>query len=205
MREYQKFKNLFWIIICVIIIGVIGFSTTTGDRDASREDSIYEKVFKLSAFFVVVLAVVLYWLVPKTKLAKHFKMNETLFVVTCIISIICGVIGLGVTFIWRELVTETHLFEFVLIPFGLIYVYWGIIMNIEKASNLSDLLDEKQIKNMTRAAAITLLLSLFVMLLMYFISSNKAFELEGKIWFLFYFFMTLTIYSSSTLYYFKKA
>lgn len=205
MKEYQKFKNLFWIIICVIIVGIIGFSTTTEDRDTSHKDSIYEKVFKLSAFFVVILAVVLYWLVPKTKLAKHFKMNETLFIVTCIISIICGVIGLGVTFVWRELVAETHLFEFVLIPFGLVYVYWGIIMNIEKTSNISDLLDEKQMDNMTRAAAITLLLSLFVMLIMYFLSFNKVFELEGKIWFLFYFFMILTIYSSSTLYYFKKA
>lgn len=205
MKENQKQKYLYWIIFWVIMVCIIGLGQTTGDMDASHEDSVYEKVFKISAFFAVIIAVLLYWLLPKTQLAKRFKMNETLFVSTCIIGMICGAIGLGVTFIWRESVVETHLFEFVLIPFGLIYVYWAIIMNIKKTSNIADLLDEKQINNMTRAAAITLLLSLCVMLIMYFVSSNKVFELEGKIWFLFYFFMTLTIYSSSTLYYFKKA
>jgi len=205
MNQYQKNKRFFWILFWAIVVGVIALGIATGNKDASHKDSIYEKVFKLSTFFIVMLGLLLFWLLPKTKLAKHFKMSETLFITTCVIGVICGILGLIVTFIWQELVVETHLFEFILIPFILIYIYWAIIMDVKRTSELTDLLDEKQITNMTSAAATTLALSSGIMLIMYFMSSNAVFELEGKIWFLFYFFMTLLIYSANTLFYFRRA
>jgi hypothetical protein len=153
---------------------------------------------------MVMIALVMYLVLPNTKIAKHFKMNESLFVVSHILGITCGAIGLIATFLWQEMVVKTHFFEFLIILFGLIFVYWAMILKARKTAKISDMLDEKQIDNMIRAGAVTLYLVSCMMLIMFFLSSNKVFTLEGKIWFLFYFFITLVIYSASTLFYFKK-
>lgn len=200
MNRFQKKERFVWICIAAAIVIGIALGIAGQNRDLGYEKTMVEKVIKLVLVLILVLAALLYWLLPKTKLAKHFKMNDTLFVITCIIGMICGISGLAVTFVWQQLVIETHLFEFILIPLALIYVYWAIIMKIRKTS---DMLDEKQIYNMTRAAATTLMGATCVMLLMYFVSYQKIFALEGKVWFLFYFFVTLLFYSASTLFYFK--
>ena len=102
------------------------------------------------------------------------------------------------------MVVKTHLFEFLVVLFGLIFVYWAIILRARKSANIADILDEKQIDNIRRAAASTLFVVTCIMLLVYFFSYYDVFILEGKIWFLCYFFLTLLIYSANTLYYFKK-
>lgn len=158
-----------------------------------------EKFIKLFLVIILLMAGLSYWLLPKTKLSKHFKMNETLFVITTIIGMICGVIGLVVTFIWPQTIVEGHLWEIIVMPFVLVSIYWLIIMKIEKTSIIHD---EKQIFNMTSAAAVTWVYSIPLMVFMFILYERGV--LNGIIWFPYYFFVTLLIYSACTLYYFKK-
>lgn len=159
-----------------------------------------EKVVKLILVLILVLAGLLYWLLPKTRLAKYLKMNEALFVITNIIGMIFGVLGLGVTFVWPRFIVELHLWELIVTPFVLVYVYWALIMRIRKTS---EIVDEKQDYNMTKAGAVTMAFSIPAMAFMFILYYNEIFD--GPIWFPYYFFVTILIFSCSTLFYFKKA
>jgi len=162
-------------------------------------ESNIEHIIKLVLVFIVALAIVLYWLLPKTRLAKHFKMNERLFIVTNIVGVICGIIGLAVTFLWPQFIVELHLWELIVAPFALIYIYWLMIVRIRKNS---EIIDEKQDYNMTKAGAITMSFSIPAMVIMFMLYYNKIFN--GPIWFPYYFFVTLLLFSGTTLFLFKK-
>lgn len=204
MNEFKKWQTILKIVLIIAIVGGIVIGIATRGPQEEQEETIYEKIFKTSAFFILMLALILYWVLPNTKIAKHFKMNESLFIASHILGMLCGIIGLATAILWQQLVVKTHLFEFMVVLFGFIFVYWAMILKARKSANISDILDEKQIDNIRRAATSTLFVVTCIMLLMYFISYYEVFILEGKIWFLCYFFMTLLIYSGSTLYYFKK-
>jgi hypothetical protein len=204
MCEFQKWQMILKITLIMAVVVVIALGSAAGGKQGQSDDSVYEKIFKISAFFMVMLALAMYFVLPNTKIAKHFRMNESLFVVSHILGILCGGIGLVATSLWQQMVVKTHLFEFLIIFFGLIFVYWAMILKARKTVKISDMLDEKQIDNIIRAGAVTMYAVACIMLIMFFLSSNKVFALEGKIWFLFYFFITLLMYSASTLFYFKK-
>lgn len=204
MNEFQKWQVILKVVLITAIVCVIALGSVAGGKQDREDDTVYEKIFKISALFMVMMALVMYFVLPNTKIAKHFKMNESLFVISHVLGIVCGGIGLIATLLWQQMVVITHFFEFLIIFFGLVFVYWAMIWKARKTAKISDVLDEKQIDNMIRAGAVTLYLVSCMMLIMFFLSSNNVFTLEGKIWFLFYFFLTLLTYSASTLFYFKK-
>jgi len=204
MSEFKKWQTILKIILIVAIIGGLMISITNRGDQEEQEETVYEKIFKITAFFMVALVVIMYWVLPNTKIAEHFKMNESLFVASHILGIVCGVLGLIATLLWKQTVIEIHLFEFMVVLFGIIFVYWAMILKARKSVKISDILDEKQMDNIRSSAALSLFVVTGIMLMMYFISYHQLFVLEGKVWFLFYFFMTLLIYSCSTIYYFKK-
>jgi len=162
-------------------------------------ESNLEKAIKVTLLIVVILGIAIYWLLPKTRLAKRLKMSETLFIITNIIGVSCGIIGLVVTFLFPQLIVEIHLWELIVAPFALIYIYWAMIMRIRKTAAI---VDEKQDYNMTKAAAITMAFSIPAMVIMFMFYYNKIFT--GPIWFPYYFFVTLLLFSGSTLYLFKQ-
>jgi len=204
MSKFQKLQTILKTALIIgIVVGIVIGSAIKGTQE-EIEETIYEKIFKISGFLIVMLALISYWVLPNMKIAKHFKMNESLFIASHILGMICGIIGLAFAILWQQMVVKTHLFEFMVVLFGLIFVYWAIILKARKSANISDILDEKQIDNIRRAATSTLFVVTCIMLFMYFISYYNVFILEGKIWFLCFFFMSLLIYSGSTLYYFKK-
>ncbi len=159
----------------------------------------FEKIIKLILVIIVALGIVLFFLLPKTRLAKKFKMNEKLFIITHIIGVICGIVGLAVTFIFPHSIVELHLWELIIMPFVLIEIYWLMIVRIRKTS---DLIDEKQDYNMTKAGAYTMWALIPAMVIMFQLYYNKIFE--GPIWFPYYFFVTLLFFSGTTLLLFKK-
>lgn len=162
-------------------------------------ESHIEKIIKLALVIIIALAILLYWLLPKTRLAKYFKMNERLFVITNIIGVTCGIIGLLVTFIWPQFIVELHLWELIVTPFVLMYIYWLLIIRIKKTA---EFIDEKQDYNMTTAGAITMAFSIPAMVMMFMLYYNKI--LDGPIWFPYYFFVTLLLFSGTTLVLFRK-
>jgi len=162
-------------------------------------ESNIEKIIKLILVFIIALAILLYWLLPKTRLAKHFKMNERLFIITHVIGVICGLIGLVVTFIWPQVIIEWHLWEIIITPFALMEIYWLLIMRIRKTAAV---LDEKQDYNMTKAGAITMAFLIPAMVIMFMLYYDKIYD--GPIWFPYYFFVILLFFSGTTLFLFKK-
>ena len=158
-----------------------------------------EKIIKLILVLILVMAGLFFWFLPKTRLAKRFKANETLFIVTNIIGMICGVIGLVVTFVWPRFIVELHLWELILIPFVLVYVYWGIIMRVQKSSSL---LDEKQVFDMTNAGAATWVLSIPAMAILFILYERSI--ISGIVWFPCYLFSMLLFFSTITLFTFKR-
>ncbi|MFW6140548.1 MAG: hypothetical protein ACOC5S_04255 [Acidobacteriota bacterium] len=204
MSEFKRWQTVLKIVLIVAVIGGLVIGIAAGGVQVEQEESVYEKIFKISAFFMIALALIMYWMLPNTKVAKYFKTNESLFIASHILGMVCGIIGLTATLLWKETVIKIHLFEFMVVLFGLIFVYWAIILKARKSAKISDIIDEKQRDNIKGSAALSLFVVTGIMLIMYFISYHQVFVLEGKVWFLFYFFMTLIIYSGSTLYCFKK-
>jgi hypothetical protein len=163
-------------------------------------EGIAEKIIKLGLFFIVALACFLYWLLPRTRFSRHFKMNEKVFVVTFLISILCSIFGLAVTFLWPQAIFELHLWELLALPIFLVYVYWFIVL---KATKSAELVDEKQGLDMAKGAALSLAFTIPCMALL--LNLYQRGVLEDLVWFPYYLFVTLLLFSAGTLYNFKKS
>jgi uncharacterized protein YjeT (DUF2065 family) len=158
-----------------------------------------EKLIKLALVLVIIIAGLSYWLIPKSKLGSKFQMNEYVFIITQSIGILCGVAGLFLTFIYPQKIIEFHLWELLIIPYFLIYVYCLIVMKIRKST---EIVDEKQEYDMGRAGGITFGISMPAMVIMFILYQNGI--VNGLIWFPFYIFITILIYSSAILFCYKK-
>jgi len=154
---------------------------------------------KLFLILILLLSALVFWLLPKTKFARYLKMNEKLFYTMNIIGIVSGVAGLVAAIGWGEVILTGHYFEIILLPAFLIYLYSALIMQVQGSDNLYD---EKQNYDMTRAAAMSLPYSIGAMFFLYAMYKEGIFE--GLVWFPIFVFFSLTVYSASTLYYFRK-
>ncbi len=159
-----------------------------------------ENTVKLILVVVLLVAGLCYWLLPKTRFARHLKMNEGVFVVSNVIGMICGALGLAVTILWPRYIIELHLWEFIIMPLVLVYAYWGVVMRTGKTLAI---FDEKQNVNLTGAAAISWVASIPAMAILFVLYYQGI--LDGNLWFPYYMFMTLLVFSAGALYYFKRA
>lgn len=200
-NKQYKFMLTFFVVIVVIIL-IAGLQQ--GQKNNMQQVSIYERVIKITVFFLIMLGVAAFLIIPNTKIAERIRMTEKVFTVTSIIGILCGITGLGTTIMWPEKIIKLHLFELILIPFLCMYGYWGIVLKIQHKEEFSSILDEKQIENIKDAASTTLGVVTGLFLIFFFISSSHSLQLQGTVWFLVYFFFSLLIFSAATLYYFKK-
>lgn len=119
---------------------------------------------------------------------------------TGIIGILCGLAGLTVSIMQPVFITELHLWELIAVPFALVYFYW---LMIEKINKGRDQWDEKQILNMTSAAAFAWSVSIPIMGLVFILYQSAV--INGSIWFPIFFFQALLFFSAATIYYYKKA
>lgn len=163
-------------------------------------EGIAEKIIKLGLFLIVVLACFMYWLLPRTRLARHFKINEKVFNVTFFISICCSVFGLVATSLWPQSIFELHLWELLTLPIFLVYVYWFIVL---KTTKKTELVDEKQEFDMAKGAALSMAFTIPCMALL--LNLYQRGVLEGFVWFPYYLFITLLLFSVGTLYSYRKS
>jgi len=133
------------------------------------------------------------------KLSKKIVLNDKVFIGTQIIGIFSGVTGLFITFLYPENIIRLHLWELLIMPYVIVQVYWLIIIRIKKTSIITD---EKQEFDMSRAGGITFGLSMPGMIILFILYYHEI--LDGLIWFPYYLFLTIFIFSGSTLYFFKK-
>ena len=153
------------------------------------------KIF-LIAFLLA--AFVAYWLLPKTSWARRLRMSESLFYGMNILGVVFGLVGVVASVSWPKTILAGHYFELILLPVLLIYLYSGVA----KKAAREDVYDEKQVHDMTKAAALAWEGSVAVILVVY--ALFKASILHGLVWFPVFVFATLVVYSASTLFYFRK-
>ncbi len=154
---------------------------------------------KLILALIFAVVALLYFILPRTRFSQKLKMNIRVFYVMNLVGIICGTFGIVVSFAWPDLVLEKHYFELILLPVLIFYVYSAIL---GKSEYRKDLYDEKQNLNMTQAAAVTWPMSIVIVFLLFAMYKEEI--LTGPVFFPVFIFSTLTFYSASTLYLFKK-
>ena len=147
-----------------------------------------ESIIKIILVTVVILAALCYWLIPKTKFAKKTKMTVPLFITTNIVGIVCGIFGLIAIFLWHEFIIEAHLWELIIFPYVLVWVYWLIIIRIRKKSVI---VDEKQEWDMSQAAGFTFGGTIVILSIMFQLSMKKIVDLNNGLWFPCYLFLTI--------------
>jgi len=158
-----------------------------------------EKLIKLTLLLIIIVAGLSYWLIPKSKFRSKFQMNENVFIVTQSIGILCGIAGLFITFIYPQYIIELHLWELLIMPYFLIYMYWAIVMKIKKSL---EIIDEKQGTDMGIAGGITFSISFIAMVIIFNLYQNGI--VQGLVWFPYYIFITILVFSCSTLFSYKK-
>jgi hypothetical protein len=158
-----------------------------------------EGAIKLALVTLLVLAGLAVWLLPRTRVGTSRTVGGTLFVATSVVGILCSGAGLFVLFTWPRRVLEWHLWELAAMPLVLLYAYWLVVM---RRARTGQVLDEKQDLDMTRAGAVTWGISIPAMCLAFVLPDVRLFE--GGLWFPWYLFVTLLIYSATTLYYFRR-
>ena len=135
--------------------------------------------------------------------------DEAVFITAQYVGILCGITGLASVFVYMPLQVPLWILKRILnvfstiifVPYGLIAFYWLIMKRKEK---IKEWYDEKQFRDITKASLITLILSMPCMAVMYLSNYIKTDAVTGVLWFPFYVFLMLLLFSGSTLYYSKK-
>jgi len=154
---------------------------------------------KLIIFLVLLIGGAVYLVLPKTKFAKKLKNNIILFYMVNSLGIIFGLLGLIVAIFYPEVIIRKHYFELILVPVLFAYLYSSMLQRVKGPKSI---FDEKQKHNMTQAAALTWIVSIFVVFLLYIVYREGI--LFGFSFFPIYIFFSFTFYSASTLYFFRK-
>ena len=154
---------------------------------------------KLFLVIILTMAVLVYFILPRTKFSVKLKMNTKLFYLTNIIGIVFSLIGLIVSFGWQQLILEEHLFELILLPIVFIYLYTAMIFKVQGTDKVYD---EKQNQNLLQAAAITLPISIGTVFFLYLMYDEGI--LSGLVFFPIILYFSFTVYSASALYYFRN-
>src|SRR4030042_1707316 len=169
-------------------------------------------------FVFYILMIVLLALTRKSILKKGEEVvlkDDSIFINAQYIGILSGISGLILFTIFSVLSLTVYplppwaidagvvvISLVAVIPYVLIVLYWLVIKLNER---ISGWYDEKQYQDITRASLVTLIASVIIMALIfiaqYFVSVLNFFN---EIWFPFYIFLVLLLFSASTLYFNKK-
>lgn len=136
--------------------------------------------------------------------------DEMVFTAAQYVGLICGIIGL----VWsvfallisqRLPVSYYHMLAtsiLILIPYGLVVLYWFILKFNEK---IGEWYDEKQRRDVYRSGFMTLVVTIPVMLALYLVIHNEKIFVKGEyFWFPFLIFTSLTLFSVLTLIHYKE-
>ncbi|RMG83119.1 MAG: hypothetical protein D6707_01635, partial [Bacteroidetes bacterium] len=154
---------------------------------------------KVIIAIILVIALFLFWLIPKLNFARKLKMNQAIFYLVHSMGILCGLAGLGATIWIGSEIMVKHYFELLMMPLFLCYLFLAILFRIQGEDKV---LDEKQNLNMTQAAAFAFVATLFFSFLLYAVDKSGAWI--GLAFFPAFFSFSIFVYSGATLYYFLR-
>lgn len=163
--------------------------------------SLYDNFLGPFIFFSLIFLIIFAFIVPKTKLAKYFKVNETFFIITNLCGILCGLSGIIAIFILPFEIVKGYLWKILIMPYVYLQFYVGYTMIIKRTTKIYD---EKQDYNMAIGAALTMAAMVFVMALIVSpLLKNTILSLNLLM--PFYLNAMILIYSAITLFCFKRA
>ncbi|MBN1293165.1 MAG: hypothetical protein JXB48_15110 [Candidatus Latescibacteria bacterium] len=221
--RFQILKKVTGLGLIALFMGIISFICLIGDLAALHDignqyeaglTTNYEWTYLYLALiihmlFYVLMFIMLYSTFGSVKV--HYKTesaakDEIIFIIAQYVGILCGFIGLGFTgFIVATQVSPQVLqyilpfyCPFILLPYGLICLYWIIIKRKER---LPEVYDEKQWRDVSKAGLTTLLISIPFMAILYILNYQKMYGTISMIWFPFYLFLILLLFSGSILYF----
>jgi uncharacterized membrane protein len=136
--------------------------------------------------------------------AKYVARDSNIFVIVQYVGTICGLIGLSLTILKSLFPTPLWMIKsqiiiatlVLLIPYVLIVIYWLIVKIQEKTK---EWYDEKQIQDIGRSSFLTLVTSLAVMGLLFFLNFNNLDGAISVLWLPFYAFLVLFLFSLCNL------
>jgi hypothetical protein len=141
--------------------------------------------------------------------SKFLIINESVFVIMNIIGLICGGIGLAVTYLLSYINTPPVLWNYIILPvcFIIILPYAAIIFfrftnTLNKVD--SNTFDEKQKLDLYKSGISTWLVSLPCMLIVFMLYYLNVPGFTGLVWFPYFLFISLLLFSGQVLYFFKK-
>jgi len=215
--HFHHFKRLKIIRAAALVLGVVSLFAIAGEKvmidEIAREyrlgvdiSELYllDLAYCLNAVFTIVMGILL---VKTLKLShensgKKILLDEKIFTLAQIMGIISGIMGLFLTLaLFSRQIPLKKIWVYIpfyilfLIPYGLAVFYWLLLKRKQK---IYEWYDEKQFQDILKASLVTLLLSIPGMLVLLFIKVPHS-----VYWFLYYIFLVIFLFSSSTLYFFK--
>lgn len=164
-------------------------------------ESLYNNFVGPFIFFSLIISILLAFILPQTKLSKYFKIGQTYFLLTNLCGILIGAMGIIVIFLLSPDIVKSYLWKILIMPYVYLQIYTLYVIIAKKTINI---FDEKQDFNMTSGAAITF--GTMILIMGFIISplvQNKI--LEVSLLFPLFLYSAILIYSTITLFLFKKA
>lgn len=188
------------VIIPLLIVLIWGFLGLLSGEFFQEQGEEGKSKIGLILFIILVFALILLFILPKTKYSKHLKINQNMYTITNVLGLFTGIFGLLAIFIWPPEVVKSFLWKLIIMPYVLIWIYCGIITIGKKTS---DIYDEKQDYDMTKGAAVTM--AGLILVMGFVISPLLEKEILNVLLLMpFYLFTAVLIFSASTLFFFKK-
>lgn len=223
LLHLRYFKVIRLINIIIVLLGITSFLALFSDWailgditkeyeagwDTSGEWTILYILLGIHAVFLLLLtgtsAGALRRLKENDGEEMAMQKDEMVFTIAQYVGLICGIIGLVWTVFALVMSQRLHVSYYhmlatsimILIPYGLVVLYWFILKCNEK---IRDWYDEKQSRDVYRSGFITLVVTIPVMLALYLVIHNDALFTRGDyFWFPFLIFTSLTLFSVLTL------
>ncbi|KPL25567.1 MAG: hypothetical protein AMS23_04875 [Bacteroides sp. SM1_62] len=223
LLHLRYFRVIGLINILIVLFGITSFLAVFSDwailgdiskeyeagLDTSGEWPILYILLGIHTIFFLLLtgvsAAVLRRLKEKRGEEMTVQKDEMVFTAAQYVGLICGVIGLFWTVFalvvsQRLPVSYYHMLAssiMILIPYGLVVLYWFILKCNEK---IGDWYDEKQSRDVYRSGFTTLVLTIPLMLALFLVIHNDALFIRGDyFWFPFLIFTSLFLFSLLTL------
>jgi hypothetical protein len=154
---------------------------------------------KLFLLIALILTGLLLWLLPKSRFASRFRLGDRAFQTIQVIGIFFGFCGLIASFIWQEAILASHLYELLLFPVFLAYMYLLLVYRIHHSE---EILDEKQLHDMALAGGNTFAWSILWAFLLHALYREGI--LAGTVFFPLFVFFSLGLFSLNVLIQYRK-
>ncbi|MGB8451658.1 MAG: hypothetical protein WCD89_04930 [Anaerocolumna sp.] len=206
------FLSLFLLASDVTMLSDIGNEYLSGHDTSGEWRMVFAEHFIHALFAVLLLiqCVASSRLLSENSKTTTAVKDEALFLTVNQIGIISAILGLICLYLlnWSQVPQTCQsgllflLYILFLIPYVLTAACWFFTKRKERPS---EWYDEKQFTDVSRGAFFTLIITVLITIVFYFLSSFKIVNTGTALWFPEYLFLTLLLFSGSTLYLSKKA